>query len=449
MYPASYSPRSRAVEIDDAGLRVTAPLSPATWNLAVQITAPGQTYTVDIYAGTAPEFRIDWGDGVVEFFTTIGLKTHIYQLVKTHTVKISGRFLSSGNIRLGSNAADRAQLIGTGVIPFIPGLANFLSTFQNTGLRSIPTDLFRYNTQVSTNGFYATFYGCTNLTGSIPTDLFRYNTQVSTNGFYSAFLNCSNLTGSIPTDLFRYNTQVSVSGFYTTFFNCSNLSGSIPTDLFRYNTLVSTSGFYQTLRGCTNLSGSIPTDLFRYNTQVSVNGFNQTFLSCSNLTGSIPTDLFRYNTQVSTNGFYSAFLNCSNLTGSIPTDLFRYNTQVSVNGFFATFNSCRNLSGSIPTDLFRYNTQCTSFNSAFYLCFKLQQNANIFYVDGEQATRFLNQSVDFTNCFRVTSYTGDQGVAPDLWNCTFGTGTPIKTDCWQGHSVSTVSNFADIPADWT
>ncbi len=329
MYPASYSPRSRAVEIDDAGLRVTAPLSPATWNLAVQITAPGQTYTVDIYAGTAPEFRIDWGDGVVEFFTTIGLKTHIYQLVKTHTVKISGRFLSSGNIRLGSNAADRAQLIGTGVIPFIPGLANFLSTFQNTGLRSIPTDLFRYNTQVSTNGFYATFYGCTNLTGSIPTDLFRYNTQVSTNGFYSAFLNCSNLTGSIPTDLFRYNTQV------------------------------------------------------------------------------------------------------------------------SVNGFFATFNSCRNLSGSIPTDLFRYNTQCTSFNSAFYLCFKLQQNANIFYVDGEQATRFLNQSVDFTNCFRVTSYTGDQGVAPDLWNCTFGTGTPIKTDCWQGHSVSTVSNFADIPADWT
>ena len=448
MYPASYSPRSRAVEIDDAGLRTRAPLSPATWNLAVQITAPGQTYTVDINAGTAPEFRIDWGDGVVEFFTTIGLKTHTYQLVKTHTVKISGRFRSSGNIRLGSNAADRARLIGTGVIPFIPGLANFLSTFQNTGLRSIPTDLFRYNTQVSTNGFFLTFRGCSNLTGSIPTDLFRYNTLVSVSGFAYTFYGCSNLTGSIPTDLFRYNTQVSTDGFNQTFRDCTNLFGSIPTDLFRYNTQVSTSGFFQTFRGCTNLTGSIPADLFRYNTQVSTSGFNATFYGCTNLFGSIPTDLFRYNTQVSTDGFGYTFFSCTNLTG-IPADLFRYNTLVSTSGFAYTFYNCPGLTGSIPTDLFRYNTQCTSFNSTFYSCPKLQQNANIFYADGEQSTRFLNQSVDFTNCFRVTSYTGNQGVAPDLWNCAFGTGTPIKTDCWQGHSVSTVSNFADIPADWT
>jgi len=171
--------------------------------------------------------------------------------------------------------------------------------------------------------------------------------------------------------------------------------------------------------------------------------------NCTNLTGSIPTDLFRYNTLVSGGGFSYTFSNCTNLTGSIPTDLFRYNTLVSGGGLDATFRSCPSLTGSIPTDLFRYNTQCTSFNSTFYLCPKLQQNANIFYADGEQSTRFLNQSVDFTNCFRVTSYTGDQGVAPDLWNCNFGTGTPIKTDCWQGHSVPTVSNFADIPADWT
>ena len=419
MYPASYSPRSRAVEIDDAGLRVPALLSPATWNLSVQITEPGQTYTVDINAGTAPELRIDWGDGVVEFFTAIGLKTHTYQLVKTHTVKISGRFQSDGNIRLGSNVADRARLIGTGVIPFIPGLANFLSTFRDTGLRSIPTDLFRYNTLVSVNGFYQTFY------------------------------NCPSLTGSIPTDLFRYNTLVSVNGFNQTFNGCSNLSGSIPTDLFRYNTLVSTGGFYLTFCSCTNLTGSIPTDLFRYNTQVSASGFCATFYICPGLTGSIPTDLFRYNTQVSTSGFAYTFYTCPGLTGSIPTDLFRYNTQVSTDGFSGTFFNCLGLTGSIPTDLFRYNTQCTSFNSTFYICPKLQQNANIFYADGEQSTRFLNQSVDFTNCFRVTSYTGNQGVAPDLWNCNFGTGTPIKTDCWQGHSVPTVSNFADIPADWT
>ena len=98
MYPASYSPRSRAADFD-AGVTVTRPQSPATWNLSVQITAPGQTYTVDINMGTAPEIRVDWGDGVVEFFTTTGLKTHTYQLVKTHTVKIRGQFRSGGNIR--------------------------------------------------------------------------------------------------------------------------------------------------------------------------------------------------------------------------------------------------------------------------------------------------------------------------------------------------------------
>ena len=190
MYPASYAPRSRAADLD-AGVAVTRPQSPATWNLAVRITAPGQTYTVDINAGTAPEIRVDWGDGVVETFTTTGQKTHTYQLVKTHTVRIGGRFRSDGNIRLGSNAADRVRLIRTSVIPFIPGLSNFLSTFENTGLTgSIPTDLFRYNTAVSTNGFYATFRGCTGLTGSIPTDLFRYNPLVSTSGFYFTFLGC-------------------------------------------------------------------------------------------------------------------------------------------------------------------------------------------------------------------------------------------------------------------
>ena len=177
MYPASYAPRSRAADLD-TGVAVTRPQSPATWNLAVRITAPGQTYTVDINAGTAPEIRVDWGDGVVETFTTTGQKTHTYQLVKTHTVRIGGRFRSDGNIRLGSNAADRARLIRTGVIPFIPGLSNFWSTFRDcTGLTgSIPTDLFRYNTLVSEYGFYFTFYGCTGLTGSIPADLFRYNT---------------------------------------------------------------------------------------------------------------------------------------------------------------------------------------------------------------------------------------------------------------------------------
>ena len=309
MYPASYSPRSRAVEIDDAGLRVPALLSPATWNLAVQITAPGQTYTVDINAGTGPEIRIDWGDGVVEMFTTTGLKTHTYTLVKTFTVKLSGRFSSGGNIRLGSDTGNRARMVNSSAIPLIPGLLNFNATFMN----------------------------CTGFKGPLVADFFRYNPKISTYGFSSTFSGCSGLTGSIPTDLFRYNTLVSTYGFYYTFYGCSGLTDA-------------------------------------------------------------------------------------------------------------------------PADLFRYNVLADSFDSCFRNCVKFQQNANLFYAAGEQSTRFLNKTVNFANCFRISSFSGTQGVAPDLWACDFctgllacdfGTGTATKTDCWQGHSIASVANFADIPADWT
>lgn len=152
----------------------------------------------------------------------------------------------------------------------------------------------------------------------------------------------------------------------------------------------------------------------------------------------------------------------------------------------------------------------------------LQLNADIFYRDGEQATRFLGKTMKFTGCFtRSGAFTGAQGVAPDLWNCDFGetitldvapsvdwgggdtitgqasgatavvvakvsalvykikkhfgtftlgevvgvtdvadkladqgaanptfSGTPVSAGCFSGHDISTVSNYADIPASW-
>ena len=324
--------------------------------------------------------------------------------------------------------------------------SGFYQTFYGcTGLTSIPTDLFRHNTLVSTFGFYQTFYGCTGLT-SIPADLFRYNVNVSTSGFYGTFYNCSSLT-SIPTDLFRHNTLVSTFGFYQTFRGCSSVT-SIPTDLFRHNTLVSTFGFYQTFRGCSSVT-SIPADLFRHNTLVSTSGFYQTFYNCSSLT-SIPTDLFRYNTLVSISGFYQTFYGCSSLT-SIPTDLFRHNTLVSTSGFFGTFYGCTNLT-SIPADLFRYNVNVSTngFYQTFYDCTKLQLNKWIFFASGEEGTRFLNKVSTFYRCFYRTSFTGTQGEAPELWNCDFGTETPTKTGCFEGsgNSLTSLSNYNDIPNDW-
>jgi hypothetical protein len=129
-------------------------VAPTTWNLTVQTTGASQDYSVDINAGTTPNIVIDWGDTSVDTYTTTGIKTHTYSAAGTYTVKISGSFASGGNIRLNV-VATRTRLKATGVVCTIPGLLNFQQTFEAcTGLTSLPTDLFRYNTAVSTSGFY-------------------------------------------------------------------------------------------------------------------------------------------------------------------------------------------------------------------------------------------------------------------------------------------------------
>ncbi len=76
--------------------------------------------------------------------------------------------------------------------------------------------------------------------------------------------------------------------------------------------------------------------------------------------------------------------------------------------------------------------------------------SDIFFRPGEESTRFLNQSPGFSSCFRLDSaFTGTQGTAPALWDCTYGTGTPVITDCFHGHSAASVDNYAAIPVAWT
>ena len=389
------------------------PEPPDAWTLTVDITAAGQDWTVRIAAGTGIALVIDWGDGLIERFYAIGNKTHIYNQQGRYYPKISGGFASGGIIRFGEIVGNRARLKATSIVPMIPGLATFSYTFQScTGLTSLPADLFRYNTAVSASGFAYTFQNCTGLT-SLPADLFRYNTAVSTSGFYGTFQNCTRLT-SLPADLFRYNTAVSTSGFNTTFQNCTGLT-SLPADLFRYNTAVSTAGFYSTFYGCAGLT-SLPDALFQYNVAVSMFGFNTTFQNCTGLT-SLPDALFQYNVAVSMFGFHTTFQNCTGLT-------------------------------SLPADLFRYNIACTSFNNVFQNCNKLQLRSDIFFPAGGETTRFLNQSVDFTNAMSIGTFTGTQGTAPALWDCTYGTGTPTTTTCFTGHSLASVTNYASIPTAW-
>ena len=143
----------------------------------------------------------------------------------------------------------------------------------------------------------------------------------------------------------------------------------------------------------------------------------------------------------------SGFFGCTNLT-SLGTAPIKPSGN-GVNTFTSCFNECTSLT-TIPADLFRYNISSVSFGYTFNNCNKLQLRSDIFYASGEQTTRFLNTSAAFTGCFLRTLYTGSQGTAPDLWNCNFGTGTPIKTSCFggAGNSSTSLSNYADIPADW-
>jgi hypothetical protein len=286
---------------------VVTPIEPDYWEIEVTTTTNNQSYAFSIFSGTGIDLDVRY-DGELVNYTTTGVKSYSFASAGVHLVRFSGGATSDLNIRLGSISGTTPALVTlTRIIGGITGITNFLATFNScTSLTSIPADLFRYNTAVSTQGFRSTFGSCTSLT-SIPTDLFRYNTSVGTEGFRTTFSGCTSLT-SIPADLFRYNTSVGTEGFLGTFFGCAGLT-SIPADLFRYNTAVSSSGFLEAFRNCTGLT-SIPADLFRYNTAVSSSGFLGTFRDCSSLV--MRADIFGPDLQAHFEGRtvgFSSFLN--------------------------------------------------------------------------------------------------------------------------------------------
>jgi hypothetical protein len=220
------------------------------------------------------------------------------------------------------------------------------------------------------------------------------------------FRGCTAIT-SVPTDFFRYCPNI--LSLAQVFYDCANLA-SVDADIFRYNTLATTA--QSAFRYCVDLA-SIPTDLFRYNTALTVMSY--IFEGCTSLT-SAPADTFRYNTLATTFAF--CFSGCTGLT-------------------------------AIPAGIFDYNVLATTFINTFYGCNQITLNPYIFFASGEESTRFLNKSVDFTNCFyRADTFTGTQGTAPALWDCDFGTRTPTTTDCFRGHDATTVDNYASIPAGW-
>lgn len=139
---------------------------------------------------------------------------------------------------------------------------------------------------------------------------------------------------------------------------------------------------------------------------------------------------------------YRAFQSISATT--IPGDLFV--NCVDVTNAFALFASCSNIE-NIPNGLLKPLTLCTDYQYCFYNNINADINQYIFYDDGEQSTRFLNQNVNFYRCFRTTS-TGGYGYVPDLWECDFGSGSASHGEWISGQSPATLANWYEIPPDW-
>jgi hypothetical protein len=405
------------------------------WTVSGDATA--RTITLPLYNDGVFNCTVDWGDGSpISPITSYNDsdRIHTYSSNGIYEVEIKGScpswsFNNSGDklkitkiiywgnsggfdgfkyLFNGFYGCSNLTSLGKGKI-LNGGITNFSWVFFNcTSLTSIPNSLF--DDLINITQIANTFYYCSGLL-SIPDGLFSNNINLQDCG--GIFAGCTGLT-SIPKDLFRYN--INLLKLNTIFNNCKSLI-------------------------------SIPEDLFKYNINVSDYAFSYCFAGCTSLT-SIPNDLFRYNTNASSYAFEDCFLGCTSLI-SIPNNLFRYNTLVSYRGFMNTFHSCTSLE-TVPNYLFRYNTNVSTegFGYTFYECNKLQINPWIFYADGEQNTRFLNKISNFKSCFQKTSITGNQGTAPDLWNCNFGTQTPVSTLCFRGNNITSLSNYDSIPAAW-
>lgn len=290
----------------------------------------------------------------------------------------------------------------------LAGVTNIQTAFNGTRISSIPEDLFINNTFI-TNATGA-FNGITTLL-TVPEGLLR--NQVNLTNINGMFAYCSNLEH--PPQQLLWNSplindarQFVIGTKYT----------YIPIDFWRYCPLITNLSYTYALRQ-TNTPFSVPVDLFRYNTEITT--FENTFDTAHGITIT-DSDMFRYNTKVTT--FYECF-----------KKTFEINTGVY----------------TIPNGLFRYNTLATIFNGCFSTCPYLIINPQTFCLFGEESTRFLNKSVNFSSCFSRTTYgAASPGTAPDLWNYDFGTGTPVTTSCFAGagNNLTSLTNYADIPAAW-
>jgi hypothetical protein len=158
-----------------------------SWDLTVVATAPGQSYSVRLLAGTTPNINIAWGDGSKDNYTSLDFNRHVYASAGEYVIRISGSFATGGLIRLQQYDPDVMTLKDTGIFPptqYLSGITSVFRTFNNVELQvNLKTGLFK-NIAGNISSVSRCFLGTTGLTGTdVPVDIF------------DGMINCTVFTG--------------------------------------------------------------------------------------------------------------------------------------------------------------------------------------------------------------------------------------------------------------
>lgn len=412
------------------------------------------------------DVTIDWGDGTTP--TVIDYGTY-----KVHNTQPSHTYATAGvyTITITTESGCMPAWGWNGNSNHAPQLTKILTPFPTmyifiSGDVAVPYT-FRYSSDIYQS--QGIFFGCVNLS-QLPTRLFKFNSQIIST--YQMFRNCQSLA-SLPNDLGWYFTNI--FNTFGMFYGCSSLT-SITSPIFRnfyffYSgspILISqmfTDSRVQTITApiFSNCKGII--DETNVGADICYGATNLINITVPMITGEISEITF---------DIQELFYNCYALNGD---NLIAYSNLKTGYQLYGLYNGCRftTVSNDFVTyakantdvtnvyGIFRGNTyletvpdevlafpNAVNYSYAFDGCKKLQVNPNTFCLPDDKDTRFANAGAyTFAYAFQRTSFAGTQGTAPDLWNYTFGT-TPTKTSCYKGagNSLTSLTNYADIPTAW-
>ena len=347
-----------------------------------------------------------------------------------------------------------------------PAERMFYSTFQNTNITSVPANLFgELNGNGAPNMFYMTFAECGQLQ-TVEGPLFSGTITPAESMFSGTFYN-SGLT-SIPTDLFAgvrgapaermfsmtfYDTPITsipenlfagISGapaesmFNMTFYN-TNIT-SIPANLFgELNGNGAPNMFSMTFYGCDQLQ-TVEGPLFSGTITPAEHMFDGTFRS-TQIT-SVPANLFgELNGNGAPNMFASTFYGCDQLQ-TVEGPLFSGTITPAEYMFYNTFS----ISGltSIPTDLFagvRGAPASGMFDSTFQHTQITSIPENLFAgISGPAADGMFNRT--FALCTSLTGPSAriDGQYLYEIW--------PDVSNNYTYELSKGLSDYAQIPDNW-